>query len=109
MTAPPSQRDAMFGERSCLSLIVAGSSTNAASGGVSAGGVGTPELDVTHVVLDQPRGNNGGVTPSNSSPKSKNGGSHRASTRSPSSIATATAILANATAAAAVIKSTQRP
>ena len=52
--APPSQIDKMLGERSCLSLIVAGSSTKTAFGSVSAGGVGTPELDVTHVVLDQP-------------------------------------------------------
>jgi hypothetical protein len=57
----------MLGERSCLSLIVAGSSMNAALGGVSAGGISTPELDVTHVVLDHPVGSAGGVTPSKNS------------------------------------------
>jgi hypothetical protein len=83
-----------------LSLIVAGSSINAALGGVTAGGVGTPELDVAHVVLDQPEGSAGGVTSSNDSVKSKLGSRQRTSTCSLSSIATATAILARATAAA---------
>lgn len=73
---------------------------NAALGGVSAGGVGTPELDVAHVVLDQPEGNAGGVTSSNDSVKSKLGSRQRISTCSLLSIATATAILARATAAA---------
>ena len=59
MIPPP---NGMLGERSCLSLIVGGSSTNAALGSVSAGGIGTPELDVTHAILDQPCGNTGGVT-----------------------------------------------
>jgi hypothetical protein len=90
----------MFGERSCLSLIVAGSSTNAALGGVSAGGVGTPELDVTHVVLDQPVGSAGGVTPSKSSKRSKIG-SQCPSTRSLPSIACAATILVSPSAAAA--------
>src|ERR1043166_9182262 len=101
----------MFGERSCLSLIVAGSSTNAALGGVSAGGIGTPELDVSHVILDQPEGSAGGVTPSKSS-RRREMGSHvlqgsgqrsaeRTSTRSVPSIAPAATILASATAAAA--------
>ena len=35
------------GESSRLSLTTAGSSMNAALGGESAGGIGTPELDVT--------------------------------------------------------------
>src|SRR4029450_2427939 len=61
------------GDRSCLSLIVAGSSTNAAFGSVSAGGLGTPESDVTHVVLDQPGGSAGGVTLSNNSAKTITG------------------------------------
>src|SRR5882724_11914521 len=90
----------MFGESSCLSLTVAGSSMNAALGGVSAGGVGTPELDVAHVVLDQPEGSDGGITSSNDSVKSKLGLRQRTSTCSLSSIATATAILVRATAAA---------
>ena len=62
-----------LGERSCLSLIVAGSSTKTALGSVSAGGFGTPELDVTHVVLDQPAGSAGGVTPSKNSMRNENG------------------------------------
>src|SRR5882762_4700997 len=99
MTSPPSQRDAMFGERSCLSLIVAGSSTNTALGSVSAGGVGTPELDVTHVVLDQPVGNAGGVTPSKNSKRSTMG-SHCPTTRSLPSFASAATILATPIAAA---------
>src|SRR6266436_9761636 len=99
-TSPASQGVVIFGERSCLSLIVAGSSMNAALGGVSAGGVGTPELDVAHVVLDQPEGSAGGVTSSNDSVKSKLGSRQRTSTCSLSSIATATAILVRATAAA---------
>jgi hypothetical protein len=44
---------------------------NAALGGESAGGLGTPEFDVTHIgggpnafVASQPRGSVGGVTPS---------------------------------------------
>jgi len=79
---------------------VAGSSTNAALGGVSAGGVGTPELDVTHVVLDQPVGSAGGVTPSKNSKRSKMG-SHCPSTRSFPSVASAATILGSPTAAAA--------
>ena len=42
--------------------MVTGSSTTTALGGVSAGGVGTPELDVTQVVLAQPGGSAGGIT-----------------------------------------------
>ena len=59
------------GESSRLSLTTAGSSMNAALGGVSAGGIGTPELDVTHsgggpcaFVAIQSGGNAGGVTSS---------------------------------------------
>src|SRR6478672_7747808 len=51
-----------------LSLTTAGSSINRALGDVSAGGVGTPELDVTHsgggpsaLVASQSGGNSGGV------------------------------------------------
>jgi hypothetical protein len=73
-----------------LSLIIAGSSTNTALGSVLAGGAGTPESDVTHVVLDQPVGSAGGITPSNSSKRSKIGSHDPAAT-----------ILASATAAAA--------
>ena len=91
----------MVGERSCLSLIVAGSSTNAALGGVSAGGAGTPELDVTHAVLDQPVGSAGGVTPSKNSRRS-NLGSHCPSSRSFPSFASAATILASPTAEAAI-------
>jgi hypothetical protein len=54
-----------------LSLTTAGSSMNAALGGVSAGGIGTPEFDVTQnggdpcaFVAAQSGGNAGGVTPS---------------------------------------------
>src|SRR5213080_4770385 len=60
----------MDGESSLLSLTTAGSSMDAALGGVSAGGVGTPELDVTQsggcpcaFVAVQSGGNAGGVTP----------------------------------------------
>ena len=56
-------------ESSRLSLTTAGSSMNAALGGVSAGGIGTPELDVTQsgggpsaFVANHPTGNAGGVT-----------------------------------------------
>jgi len=49
-------------------------------GGVSAGGMGTPELDVTHVMLDQPDGSAGGVTPSKNSVRSEEGW-HGRSTR----------------------------
>src|SRR5438093_4118 len=62
---------AMLGELSCLSLIAAGSSTNAALGDVSAAGDGLPELEVTHsgagplaFVAVHPAGKAGGVTPS---------------------------------------------
>src|SRR5438552_2641844 len=62
------------GEVSRLSLTVAGSLTQAAFGGVSAGGVGNPELDVCHntpsgliaFAAVQPGGSVGGVTPSKS-------------------------------------------
>lgn len=60
-----------------LSLTAAGSSTNAALGSVSAGGLGSPEFDVTHsgggpctFVAIQPGGNVGGVTSSKFSPNS---------------------------------------
>src|SRR4029079_2726430 len=50
---------------------------NAAFGNVSAGGLGTPELDVTHIgggpwtfVATQPGGRIGGITPSKFSPNS---------------------------------------
>ena len=43
---------------------------NAALGTVSAGGVGTPALDVTQVMLDQPGGSVGGVTLSKFSARS---------------------------------------
>jgi hypothetical protein len=63
-----------WNESSRLSLTTAGSSTNAALGGVSAGGIGTPEFDVTQsgggpsaFVASQPGGNAGGTTPSKSS------------------------------------------
>jgi hypothetical protein len=61
----------MDSESSRLSLTTAGSSINAAFGGVSAGGIGTPESDVTHngggpsaFVAIQSGGNAGGVTKS---------------------------------------------
>ena len=54
-----------------LSLTTAGSSIKSALGGVSAGGIGSPELDVIQsgggpceFVASQPGGNAGGVTPS---------------------------------------------
>jgi hypothetical protein len=59
----------MDSESSRLSLTTAGSSMNAALGDVSAGGIGTPEFDVTHkgggpcaFVAIQPGGTAGGVT-----------------------------------------------
>src|SRR5437660_2116213 len=59
----------MDGESSLLSLNTAGSSMNAALGGVSAGGVGTPLFDVTQsgggpgaFVASHPAGNAGGTT-----------------------------------------------
>src|SRR5919197_321527 len=61
--SPPSIKKILCGTN-CFSLIVFGSSTKAALGGESAGGMGTPELDVTHVVLDQLGGKAGGVSPS---------------------------------------------
>jgi hypothetical protein len=61
----------MLGESRRLSLTTAGSSTKAAFGIESAGGVGTPELEVTHsgagpaaFVAVHPAGSAGGVTPS---------------------------------------------
>jgi hypothetical protein len=63
-----------FTESSRLSLTTAGSSMNAEFGGVSAGGIGTPEFEVPHngggpcaFVASHPGGNAGGVTPSKSS------------------------------------------
>jgi hypothetical protein len=54
-----------------LSLTTAGSSIKTALGAVSAGGIGSPELEVTHsgggpsaFVASQPPGNSGGVTKS---------------------------------------------
>src|SRR4029077_8297458 len=73
-------------ESSRLSLTTAGSSMNAALGGVSAGGIGTPESDVTHngggpcaFIATQSGGNAGGVTPSKYSETtagSQKGGGH---------------------------------
>ena len=55
--------------QAACSLTTPGSSMNAAFGNVSAGGLGTPELDVTHIgggpctfVVTQPGGNVGGIT-----------------------------------------------
>src|SRR5436309_7930890 len=86
----------MLVESSRLSLIVAGSSTNAALSSVSAAGTGTPESDVPHVVLAQPGGSAGGVTVSKLS-KRRNTGSHVPSTLT----ATATVLLDRITKAAA--------
>jgi hypothetical protein len=61
---------------------------------------GTPELDVTHVVLDQLEGSAGGVTPSKNSKRS-NRGSHCPFTRSLPLIPFAATIFASPTAAAA--------
>src|SRR5882724_5488675 len=54
-----------------LSLTTAGSSMKTALGGVSAGGIGTPESEVTHIgggpcafIASQFGGNSGGVTAS---------------------------------------------
>ena len=76
----------MGSESSRLSLTTAGSSMNAALGNVSAGGMGTPEFDVTQkgggpcaFVANQPGGNAGGVTLSKFSlhiTGSKQGGEH---------------------------------
>ena len=59
----------MDGESSLLSLNTAGSSMNAALGGVSAGGMGRPLVDVTQsgggpsaFVASHPGGNAGGTT-----------------------------------------------
>jgi hypothetical protein len=61
----------MLGDSSRLSLTTWGLSTKAAFGGVSEGGVGMPEFDVTQngggpwsFVAVQPAGRAGGVTPS---------------------------------------------
>ena len=67
---------------------------------MSAGGVGTPESDVTHVVLDQPEGSAGGVTPSKNSERRKNG-SHCPSSRSLPPFASAVTIFTSTTAAPA--------
>ena len=63
----------MLSESSRLSVIVAESSTTAALGGESAGGTGTPELDVTYVKLDQLGGSMGGVIPSKVSLRARPG------------------------------------
>ena len=77
---------ATFPESSRLSLTTPGSSMNAAFGGVSAGGIGTPESDVTHngggpcaFIATQSGGKVGGVTPSKYSKTSagwQKGGGH---------------------------------
>ena len=62
----------MVGDSRRLSLTTAGSSTNAEFGAESAGGVGTPEFEVTHngtggptaFVAVHPAGSAGAVTPS---------------------------------------------
>ena len=76
----------MASESRSLSLTTAGSSINAALGSVSAGGIGTPEFDVTHngdgpwaFVAIQSGGNPGGVTLSKcsrNSTGSEHGGEH---------------------------------
>ena len=65
-----------------MSLTNGGSSTDAAFGGESAGGDGTPESDVTHsgtppcaFAAVQPAGSAGGLTPSKSSEKKISGDS----------------------------------
>src|SRR5579884_3078621 len=63
---------AMLGDSSRLSLIASGSLTNAALGGESKDGNGSPSFEVTHripsgsitLVAVQPAGSAGGVTPS---------------------------------------------
>jgi hypothetical protein len=62
--SPPETRE-IFGDKSRLSLVTSRSSTYAAFGGEANGGCGSPLLEVTHVVLDQPGGNAGGTTVSN--------------------------------------------
>jgi hypothetical protein len=71
----------MLGESSRLSLTTAGSLTKAAFGIESAGGVGTPELEVTQsgpgplaFVAVHPAGSVGGVTPSKFSPNAVTSG-----------------------------------
>src|SRR5215813_3915622 len=51
----PVSKNDIDSELSLLSLTAAGSSINAALGGVSAGGVGTPLLEVTQRGADQAR------------------------------------------------------
>src|SRR5437016_14351269 len=71
----------MIGESSRLSLVVAGSFTQAALGNESAGGAGNPEFEVCQntpsglmaLVAAHPAGNAGGVTPSKFSPKGTHG------------------------------------
>jgi hypothetical protein len=67
----PASKKLNSNESSRLSLTASGSSMNAAFGGVSAGGIGTPESDVTQsgggpwaFVAIQSGGSVGGVTPS---------------------------------------------
>jgi hypothetical protein len=100
-SSPPWLRK-IVGESSGLSLIIAGSSTNAAFGGVSAGGGGNPESEVTHVVLDQPNGSAGGITVSKFSER-RNTGSH------PPATLTATATLMLATIIRATTKKQSKP
>jgi hypothetical protein len=83
----------MLGESSRLSLTVPGLSTKAAFGGVSKGGVGMPELEVSHsgggpsaFVAVQPAGRAGGVTPSKFSVNVVSGTAHDAVPASSTSV-----------------------
>jgi hypothetical protein len=79
-----------------LSLIASGSLTNAAFGGESADGEGSPSFEVTHnmpsgsitFVAVQPEGSAGGVTPSKSSLNTVVGSGHRGSETHVSSAST---------------------
>ena len=97
----PASTKNILGETSCSSPIVSGSLMKAALGVESAGGFGSPESDVTHVVLDQPGGSAGGVTKSKFSVRSVTG-SHEPSTRTASPAMIPRASLATRTAAAAM-------
>jgi len=88
-----------------VSLMMAGSSTNAALGSESTGGLGSPALDVTQVVLDQPGGNAGGVTASKNCGITT--GSHPPRMRSISPEAIATAMRPSTTSPAAMKRSAE--
>ena len=104
----------ILGESSRLSLMALGSLTNAALGGESAGGEGSPELEVTQNILsgsiafvaDHPAGSAGATTSSKASVKIRSGVHDPAGS---SLLKTEKAVAAKTTKAAAAIANVVAP